>query len=203
MFWSSQSSFNRQYKQKFTKADTWDLSPLPTLNFAFVHSNLLHYPFSIIPKTGRIGKIHLLQNFSFPHTPFPAFPHPSINSCVNSDDFPCTWGTFDTITLLMSRLPPRTQAAVWDVAEEYCSVPLHPLQWPTVVARVSENSFCIDTCACFGAAPASRGYGHITDTGTNIFCANGIDPMSKWVDDHVFFRLEQEFLNSYNAKCFA
>ena len=100
---------------------------------------------------------------------------------------PLHFGTFDTITLLVTRLPPSTQAAVRDVAEAYWTIPLHASQWPAVVTPVRDDAFYIDTCTCFGAAPASGGYGHIADTGTNLFRVEGIAPISKWVDDHVFF----------------
>ena len=36
----------------------------------------------------------------------------TINSHINSDLFPCTWGTFSTVALLVARLPPGSQASV-------------------------------------------------------------------------------------------
>lgn len=85
-------------------------------------------PFDIILKPGKPGKFHLLQNLSFPLRPSLAYPNPSVNSQVDSDDFPCTWGTFATLCLVIARLPPGSQAAVQDVAEAYCTIPLHNLQ---------------------------------------------------------------------------
>ena len=69
-------------------------------------------PFCIIPKPGKPGKLCLIQNLSFPHSPSQLYPNPFINSGINLDDFPCTWGTFNTICLLISSLPPGSQAAV-------------------------------------------------------------------------------------------
>jgi len=69
-------------------------------------------PFSIIPKPGKPGKFCLIQNLSFLCSPSQLYPNPSINSGINSDDFPWTWGTFNTICLLISHLPPGLQAAV-------------------------------------------------------------------------------------------
>jgi hypothetical protein len=41
-------------------------------------------------------------------------------------------------------------------------------------------------------------YGIIGDANVDILRASGIDPISKWVDDHVFFCLPQECLPEYN-----
>lgn len=74
-------------------------------------------PFSIILKPGRPGKFRLIQNLSSPHSPLRAIT--SINSSINSTQYPCTWGTFSVICLLIQRLPPGSQAAVHDVKEAY------------------------------------------------------------------------------------
>jgi len=157
-------------------------------------------PFSIIPKPGKPGKFRLIQNLSFPRSTSHIYPNPSINSGVDSDEFPCTWGTFDTICLVISRLPPGSEAAVRDVAEAYRTIPLHHTQWPSTVVRVGSNSFCLDLNSCFGAAPAAGSYGHVGDAGVDLFCANGMGPVSKWVDDHVFFRIQCAFYKAYNAQ---
>lgn len=74
-------------------------------------------PFSIIPKTGRPGLFRLLQNFSYPHDVSIFYSSPSINSTIDSHDFPCSWGTFNILCLVIIRLPPHSQAATRDVAE--------------------------------------------------------------------------------------
>ena len=155
-------------------------------------------PFSIIPKPGKPGKFRNLQNLSFPLSPSKSFPNPSVNSFTSSDDFPCTWGTFSVVCLLISRLPPGSQAAVRDVAEAYRTIPLHPSQWPATVARVGDDEFCIDTRLCFGASPSAGGYGNPADASLDIFRSRGMGPLSKWVDDHFFVRIRREFLGCYN-----
>ena len=155
-------------------------------------------PFDIIPKPGKPGKFRLLQNLSFPLTPSLTFPNPSINSQVDSDDFPCTWGTFATLCLVISRLPPGSQAAVRDVAEAYHMIPLHHSQWPATVVRIEEDTFYADLYACFGAGPAAGSYGHVADAGADLFRSKGILPISKWVDDHIFFRIRREHQARYN-----
>lgn len=79
-------------------------------------------PLSIIPKPRQPGKYRIIQNLSSPHTPLGAIS--SINSFIDSDQYPCMWGTFSTICLLIHRLPPGSQAAICDVKEAYRNVQL-------------------------------------------------------------------------------
>lgn len=155
-------------------------------------------PFGIIPKPGRIGHYRNVQNYSFPHTPSLRFPNPSINSQIDANRFPSTWGTFSIICLIISRLPPGSQVATRDVAEAYRTVPLHPSQWPGAVVRLDQDTFSIDTATCFGVSPSAGGYGCVTDASADLFRHHGIAPLSKWVDDHVFFRILREHLPKYN-----
>ena len=67
-------------------------------------------PLSLVLKTSKPGKFCAVHNFSHPHNPLPTVA--SINSWINSDKFPCTWGTFSTVFLLMAHLPPGSQASV-------------------------------------------------------------------------------------------
>jgi hypothetical protein len=94
---------------------------------------------------------------------------PSINSAINSDHFPCTWGSFSVISLLLFRLPPGSQAAVRDAKEAYRTIPIKPSQWPGIVVRLQgEDRFAIDTRNCFGLASGAGCYGRIGDAGTQI-----------------------------------
>jgi hypothetical protein len=47
-------------------------------------------------------------------------------------------------------------------------------------------------------ASAGGVYGHLADAGADILRANGIGPLSKWVDDHIFLRIQCIHLDSYN-----
>ena len=54
----------------------------------------------------------------------------SILSHTKSENFPCTWGTFTTVALLIARLPPGLQFSVRDVAEAYRTIPaIHYSGW--------------------------------------------------------------------------
>ena len=157
-------------------------------------------PFSIIPKPGKPERFRLIQNYSYPHNVTPVHLNPSINSFLNSDDFPTTWGTFSIISLLIHQLPPHSQVATREVAEAYRTIPLHHSQWPGTVVRTGEDAFGIDVMAAFGFSPSSGVYGNVADAGADLFRSQGIGPLAKWVDDHIFFRIRREFLELYNQQ---
>ena len=145
-------------------------------------------PLSLVPKAGKPGKFRLIQNLSHPHSNRPVA---SINSHLDSDDFPCTWGTFHTVCTLIRGLPPGSQAAVRDIAEAYRIIPLHPNQWAGVVVRVSNEPglFALNTCNSFGCATAGGVFGMFGDALADILRDKGIGPILKWVDDFIFFRV--------------
>ena len=157
-------------------------------------------PISIIPKPGRPGKFRIVQNFSFPMSPSARYLNPSINSFINATNFPTSWGTFSIIYLLISRLPPGSEAATHDVAEAYRTIPLHPSQWPAAVVRATHNELYIDTCTAFSAAPSAGIYGLTANAGVEIFRSRGIGPLDKWVDDHIFLCIRSTYLDEYNTK---
>jgi hypothetical protein len=157
-------------------------------------------PFSIIPKPGKPGHYRILQNYSYPYNISPSHPNPSINSFTDSDNFPTTWGTFSIISLLIHQLPPNSQVATRDVAEAYRTVPIHHSQWPAAVARIGPDSYCIDTATCFGSSPSAGIYGVVADAGADLFRSQGIGPLAKWVDDHIFFRVLRIYLDEYNQQ---
>ena len=145
-------------------------------------------PLSWVPKAGKPGKYRAVHNFSFPRTPTPDVA--SINSSIDADMYPCTWGTFATICFTIFNLPPRSQAAIRDVAEAYRTIPIVADQWPGLVVKLlEEDEFAINTCDNFGLSSAGGIYGGLGDATLDIFRAQEIGPSSKWVDDHIFFRI--------------
>ncbi|KAJ3491651.1 hypothetical protein NLI96_g581 [Meripilus lineatus] len=175
------------------------LGPFTQLEVFSLIGHFQSSPLSMIPKPHKPGSFRLIQDFSFPHSA--SLPYRSINSFTNSDSFPCTWGTFNTIYMTVINLPPGSQAAIRDVAEAYRIIPLHPTQWNGAVVRISEqDSFVIDTATAFGASPNAGVFGGVADAAADLLRASGIGPISKWVDDHVFFRIPIEHIESYNQK---
>ena len=156
-------------------------------------------PLSLVPKPGKVAKFRAVHNFSYPHSPTNHFS--SINYTIDPDVYPCTWGTFGTICFTIFNLPPGSQASIGDVAEAYRTVPVVPEQWPGLVVKLrGQDEYCINTNDNFGLASAGGIYGEVADAGADIFRAHGIGPLSKWVDDHIFFRIPCKYINSYNAK---
>lgn len=156
-------------------------------------------PLAMIPKPHNPNKFRLIQNFSYPRSPSQHIE--SMNASINSDDFPCTWGTFTAIALVLNQFPPGSQLAVRDVAEAYRTIPLHPSQWPGAVVRVSNNDlFCIDTSASSGGAANCGVFGRCADAACDIMRAKGIGPILKWVNDHMFVRILSKHLHGYNQK---
>ncbi|KAF5384239.1 hypothetical protein D9615_003418 [Tricholomella constricta] len=156
-------------------------------------------PLSLVPKPGKPNKFRAVHNFSFPRAASASFR--SINYQIDSSLFPCTWGTFPTICATIWHLPPDSQASIRDVAEAYRSVPITPSQWPGLVVKLRDHdSFAINTNDNFGLASAGGIYGIVGDAGTDIFRAEGIGPISKWVDDHIFFRIPLASLDRYNEQ---
>lgn len=146
-------------------------------------------PISLVPKPHKPNAYRLVQNYSYPHSSSKLYP--SINSLINSDDFPCTWGTFNIMAQLILHLPPGSQGAVRDVAEAYRNIPVKPEQWPGMVVRLSndDDSFTLDTQGFFGGSGCSGTFGGIADACTDIFRSRGVGPVINWADDHNFFRI--------------
>ena len=156
-------------------------------------------PLSWVPKPGKPGKFRAVHNFSFPRSPTPTVT--SINNAIDADLYPCTWGTFDTICFIIYNLPPGSQAAIRDVAEAYRTIPIVPDQWPGLVVKLlDEDQYAINTCNNFGLTSAGGIYGHLGDATLDIFRTQGIGPISKWVDDHIFFRILAKYRTAYNLQ---
>ena len=87
------------------------------------------------------------------------------------------------------------------MAEAYRTIPLHRSQWPTAVVCTSDSEACIDTCTAFGATSSAGSYGHLADAAAHILHFQGIGPLDKWVDNHIFIQIPKDQINQYNAKC--
>lgn len=74
------------------------------------------------------------------------------------------------------------------MAEAYRTIPANPSQWPGLVIHLQmDDQYAINTCNNFGLTSAGGLYGIVADAGADIFRGNRIGPLSKWVDDHIFF----------------
>ena len=143
-------------------------------------------PLSLIPKLGHPGKHHIIQDLSHPRG---SGSTKSINEHMVPDDFTATYSTFPIVTQLISALLPGLQGAVRDVAEAYCTIPIHLSQWHGLVVHLSESHFAVDTSLCFSFAPSAGIYGDVASTGVDIMHFMGIGPILRWVDDHLFIHI--------------
>jgi hypothetical protein len=75
----------------------------------------------------------MIQDYPFPCND-PKFS--SVNSFINSDDFPTMWGTFDSMADLILSLPNGCVAATFDISAAYRITPVNPSQ-------LEQNSLCI------------------------------------------------------------
>ena len=55
-------------------------------------------PLSLIPKLGKPGKFRLIQNLSYPRNLIGIH---SVNSSIERDLYPCTWGTFSATVIII------------------------------------------------------------------------------------------------------
>ena len=159
-------------------------------------------PLSLVPKAGKPGKFRLIQNLSYPRKIMNGIS--SINSSIEPDLYPCTWGTFSSIATIIRSLPPGSLGACRDVSEAYRIIPLAKDQWPGIVVRLEEDSasnlrpFALNTCTSFGKKSSGGLFGSFGDALLDIFRSSGIGPSLRWVDDFVFFRILRIFLEDYN-----
>lgn len=157
----------------------------------FTESEVIHElgpfqtsPLSLVPKPhSNPPKFRQVNNLSHPRIPrtYPSYTLTSINHSIDADNYPCTWGTFAAVSLLISRLPPGSQGAVRDVSEAYRCIPLAPNQWPGTVVRLSDTLFAINVALLFGLTSSGGIWGLIADALCAILRASGIGPLSKWV----------------------
>ena len=112
---------------------------------------------------------------------------PSINEGIDSDDFPCEWGTFSEVLLLVMDAPPSSEGATLDVDAAFRRVPIIPEQQPAFVVGW-EDKFYIDHTGPFGPSSSPGVFGRLADTLVAVYKARGISPIKKWVDDFLFLR---------------
>lgn len=194
-----QAIFNEIVAIEFQKGRYW--GPFSRTELECIIGPFQTSPLSLIPKPGKPGKFRLIQNLSFPKN---IRGINSVNSTIESDLYPCTWGTFSTTVVIVRSLPPGSMGACRDVSEAYRIIPLAEDQWPGIVVRLEEDSpesprpFALNTCTSFGKKSSGGLFGHFGDALLDIFRAAGIGPSLRWVDDFVFFSLPRQFLNEYN-----
>lgn len=148
--------------------------------------NIGHFrtaPLGVVPKPNSTS-FRIIQDLSFPRDN-PTIS--SVNSEINSAEFPCEWGTFAQCFFLVASAPPGTQVSVFDVDSAYRNIPIVPSE---------QHHFCVawqdavylDHCVAFGSASSAGLFGRVADAFVAIIKARGAQQVLKWVDDIIFFR---------------
>jgi hypothetical protein len=153
-------------------------------------------PIGLVPKPNS-SKFRMIQDLSYPRN------HPfidSINAGIDSDDFPTSWGTFNTTSELVLSLPIGCQAATFDISAAYRITPVRPDQ-QNALCISWEGSIRVDRAVMFGLASSAGVFGCVADMLVDIYTTSGFGPLVKWVDDFFVVRLphdswtEKEFIN--------
>ena len=143
-------------------------------------------PLSLVPKMTSPDTYRAVHNFYHPH--IPSSDATSINSHINCNNFPCTWGTFSTVALLITCLPPGSQASIHNVAEAYRTIPVKPNQWPRLVIWLqADDQFAVNVCNNFGLMSAGGVYGTLADAGADIFQGHGMGPLANYNAQHAIW----------------
>ena len=192
--------FNEIVSTEFRKGRYW--GPFSKDELESIIGPFQTSPLSLIPKLGKPGKFRLIQNLSYPRNLINGVR--SVNSSIETDLYPCTWGTFSTTAIIVQSLPPGSLGACRDVSEAYRIIPLAKDQWPGVVVRIAEDSpagskpFALNTCTSFGKKSSGGLFGMFGDALSDIFRAAGVGPTLRWVDDFIFFLVLRKHVEEYN-----
>lgn len=148
--------------------------------------NIGHFrtaPLGVVPKPNSTS-FRIIQDLSFPRNNPTIF---SVNSEIDSSDYPCEWGTFAQCFFLVAAAPPGTQVSVFDVDSAYRNIPILPAEQHHFCVAW-EGSIYIDHCVAFGSASSAGLFGRVADAFVAIIKARGAQHILKWVDDIIFFR---------------
>ena len=172
---SNQHIFHKIVNMEFKKGCYW--GPFSKTELECIIGPFQTLPLSLILKPGKPGRFCLIQNLSYPRNLRGVR---SINHSIESDLYPCTWGTFTTTATLIRSLPPGSMGACQDVSEAYRIIPLAKNQWPGVVICLSEDNsankkpFALNTCTSFGKKSSGSLFGLFDDALLDILCTEGI-----------------------------
>ncbi|OBZ78926.1 hypothetical protein A0H81_01330 [Grifola frondosa] len=140
-------------------------------------------PLAVVEKPGSAGKWRLVQNCSYEDEN-----GISVNSQINSDDFPTKWGTAAQVAEIVATAPLGTQAASLDIDSAFRNLPVFPAHKAFLVIQCEEGVFYIDHVVPFGITSGVGIQGEPMDAVVDVLEAHEIGPNRKWVDDLFNFR---------------
>ncbi len=120
----------------------------------------------------------MIQDLSYPRNDSSIS---SVNSGIDSEDFPTEWGTFNDAVALILSLPPGCRAAAFDISAAYRTTPVHPSE-QHMLCVFWRGKFYVDRAVAFGLASSAGVFGSVADMFVAIYRAHGYT-LIKWVDD--------------------
>lgn len=114
-------------------------------------------PLGLVPKP-HSDKLRLVQDLSFPRNSST----PSVNSHIDSDNFPTAWGTFSDACALVRAVPDGSMAATFDVSAAYRVTPVRP-SYQNATCIYWKGLVILDRAACFGLSSSAGIFGSIAD----------------------------------------
>ena len=124
-------------------------------------------------------KFRMIQDLSFPWND-PKFS--SVNSNINSDNFPTMWGIFDSTAELILSLPEGCLVATFNISATYRMTPVD-LRQQNALCIFWDGKVYVDREAMFGLSSSAGVFGSIADMLVAIYQAAGFGPLTKLVDD--------------------
>jgi hypothetical protein len=106
----------------------------------------------------------------------------SVNSNINSDDFPTMWGTFNSTAKLILSLPEGCLVVTFDISAAYQMTPVDPRQ-QNALCIFWDGKVYVDRAVMFGLSSSAGVFGSIADMLVAIYRAAGFGPLTKWVDN--------------------
>lgn len=157
-------------------------------------------PLGLVPKP-HTDTFRMIQDMSFPRDSSTML---SINAGICSDDFPTTWGTFDSTSALILTLPEGCRAATFDISAAYRITPIRPWQ-QSVLCVYWKGRVYVDRALMFGLSSSAGVFGSVADMLVAIYERAGFGPIRKWVDDFFVILLpgaswtEEDFISLTGA----
>jgi hypothetical protein len=113
------------------------------------------------------NKLRLIQDMLFPRNNCDLT---SVNAGVNSDNFPTSWGTFDSTAELILSLPPGCITETFDISAAYHITPVHPNQ-QHALCIFWDGMVYVDRALMFGLTSSAGIFGAIADMLVAIYGA--------------------------------
>lgn len=141
-------------------------------------------PLGVVSKPSSPGEFRVIQDFSFPRNNANVS---SVNSEIDSDDFPCVWSFFNDAASAVINAAPGSTGGTFDVNSAYRIIPIRIADQRHLVVSW-QGLLYWDRCTPFGAASSNGLFARCGDAMQLLLSkALGVTVL-KWVDDFGLIR---------------